>query len=47
MKQYRDTALHYAAFHGYLEIVCMLLEHGACLDAQNEVSFHSYLVFIY
>ncbi len=35
---YGDTALSQACYSGYVETVRILLEHGANIDHQNDVS---------
>lgn len=34
-----QTALHYAAFYGHLEVVQFLVEHGVPLDVPDKVHF--------
>jgi ankyrin repeat protein len=36
LKDHRSTALHFAANHGMVEVVRVLLEHGADVGAENE-----------
>ena len=40
--QYQDNALHYASYHGHLPVVQALLDRGANVRAQNEVSVSSW-----
>lgn len=35
--QDEQTALHYAAFYGHLEVVQLLVEHGVPLDIPDKV----------
>ena len=37
MLQYGDTALHWAARGGHIEVVKMLVKYGAAVDTRNKV----------
>ena len=40
-----QTALYWAAYWGYVNIVQMLVDHGAAVDlGRNEVTNHDYLL---
>jgi ankyrin repeat protein len=47
MKQSEETALHAAAQNGRLEVVSLLLDRGADIEAKNEVCvYHIYTPFL-
>jgi ankyrin repeat protein len=37
MLQWGDTALHWAAARGYVEVINLLVKHGAAVDIRNKV----------
>ena len=42
-----ETALTTAAYSGFIDVVALLWERGANIDAQNNVSIPSFMMYVY